>query len=127
MDTKVVSPLNGVIQGYHGLAVVDDCAQIVVHAEARASGYEARLLAAKEPRKHKRFSLRDFFCDESKELCICPAGHRLYRRGTNMLFNGYRVTLFKAPVTACRDCPESSVPTSSRAHSSETDLRRQRS
>jgi hypothetical protein len=61
--------------------------------------------AAKVPTKRKHFSLQDFFYDEAKELCICPAGHRLYRSGTNMLFNGYRVTLFKAPVTACRGCP----------------------
>jgi transposase len=187
-ESAKMASSRGVIQGYNGLAVVDDRAQIVVHAEAQGSGYEAHLLAplieatrdtfselkighdvfvtakvtadsgfhsravveaieqsgvdvyiadrdyrqrdpafataprhkertrkerelkrrrqeAKEPRKRKRFSLRDFFYDESKELCICPAGHRLYRSGTNMLFNGYRVTLFKAPVTACRDCP----------------------
>jgi hypothetical protein len=35
----------GVIQGYNGLAVVDDHSQIVVHAEAHGSGYEAHLLA----------------------------------------------------------------------------------
>lgn len=36
----------GVIQGYNGFAVVDDHAQIVVHAEAHGSGYEGHLLAA---------------------------------------------------------------------------------
>jgi hypothetical protein len=36
---------HGVIQGYNGLAVVDSHAQIVVHAEAHGSGYEAHLLA----------------------------------------------------------------------------------
>jgi hypothetical protein len=35
---------------------------------------------------------------------ICPAGHKLYCSGKNMLFNGYRVASFKAPKTACRGC-----------------------
>ena len=34
-----------VIQGYNGLAVVDERTQIVVHAEAHGSGYEAHQLA----------------------------------------------------------------------------------
>ena len=29
----------------------------------------------------------------------------MYRSGNNMLFNGYRVASFKAPITACRECP----------------------
>lgn len=34
----------GVLQGYNGLAVVDERAQVVVHAEAQGSGYEGHLL-----------------------------------------------------------------------------------
>jgi hypothetical protein len=187
-ESAKMASSRGVIQGYNGLAVVDDRAQIVVHAEARGSGYEAHLLvplleatretfglldpgkdvfakakvtadsgfhsravvAAVErtgadvyiadrnyrrrdpafaeagrhkerekkerelerrkqreaqPAKKKLFSLRDFFYDEGKALCICPAGHKLYHSGKHMLFNGYRVAYFKAPITACRDCP----------------------
>ena len=187
-ESAKMTSSRGVIQGYNGMAVVDDRTQIVVHAEARGSGYEAHLLVplleatretfgrldpgrdvfAKtkvtadsgfhsravvaavertgadvyiadrayrrrdpafagagrhkarerkerelerrklreaEPEKKKLFSLRDFFYDESKEICICPAGQKLYRSGKNMLFNGYRVALFKAPITACRGCP----------------------
>jgi hypothetical protein len=33
-----------VLQGYNGLAVVDDRAQIVVHAEAHGSGDQRQLL-----------------------------------------------------------------------------------
>jgi hypothetical protein len=29
----------------------------------------------------------------------------MYRSGSNLLFNGYRVANFKAPITACRGCP----------------------
>ncbi len=188
-ESAKMSSSRGVFQGYNGLAVVDDRAQIVVHAEARGSGYEAHLLVplleatrttfglmepgkdvlarAKvtadsgfhsravvsaveftgadvyiadrdyrrrdpafagagrhkererkerelerrrqreaQPAKTKLFSLRDFFYDEKKALCICPAGHKLYPSGRNMLFNGYRVAHFKAPITACRPCPQ---------------------
>lgn len=44
-DSAKMTSSRGVIQGYNGLAVVDDRAQIVVHAEAHGSGYEAHLLA----------------------------------------------------------------------------------
>ena len=37
--------------------------------------------------------------------CVCPAGNKLYQAGKDMLFNGYRVARFKAPITACRNCP----------------------
>jgi transposase len=187
-ESAKMTSSRGVIQGYNGLAVVDDLAQIVVHAEAQGSGYEAHLLVpllettrktfsllepgtdvlgnakvtadsgfhsravlaavegtgadayiadrdyrrrdpafaaagrhkdrdrkerARErrkqrdahPKKKQLFSLRDFFYDEGKALCICPAGHKLYQSGKNMLFNGYRVAHFKAPMRACSGCP----------------------
>jgi hypothetical protein len=187
-ESAKMSSSRGVIQGYNGLAVVDERAQIVVHAEAQGSGYEGHLLVPllestrktfgvlepgkdvftqvkvtadsgfhsravvaaveqtgadvyiadrayrrrdpafadatrhkerdrkeraldrrkqreREPQKTKLFSLRDFFYDEGKALCICPAGHKLYHNGRNMLFNGYRVAYFKAPITARRNCP----------------------
>ncbi|MDX2050748.1 MAG: IS1182 family transposase [Polyangiaceae bacterium] len=187
-DSAKMSSSRGVLQGYNGLAVVDDHAQIVVHAEAHGSGYEGHLLAPlieatrqtffvidaskdifkrvkvtadsgfhskavlsaveatgadayiadreyrrrdpafagaarhkerdkKEralqrrkdkvalPAKKRLFSLQDFHYDQDKALCICPAGHKLYQSGNHMLFNGYRVAHFKAPITACRGCP----------------------
>jgi len=177
----------GVLQGYNGLAVVDDLAQIVVHAEAHGSGYEGHLLAPlleatrktferlepgedilakvqvtadsgfhsravvaavealganafiadrdlrrrdpafanagrhkersqkererkrrqeaeQKPDESKRFTLSDFIYDENKQQCICPAGHRMYLTGKDMLFNGYRVCRFKAPLGACGGC-----------------------
>jgi transposase len=100
-ESAKMSSSRGVLQGYNGLAVVDDRSQIVVHAEAHGSGYEGHLLA---PIKRRLFTLNDFHYDESKALCICPAGHKLYQSGKDMLFNGYRVDHFKAPITACRDC-----------------------
>ena len=187
-ESAKMTSSRGVLQGYNGLAVVDDRAQIVVHAEAQGSGYEAHLLASllestretfgllepgkdvfakvkvtadsgfhsravvaaveqtgadvyiadrdyrrrdpafvdaghhkerdrkkrelerrkereKLPQTKRLFGLQDFFYDERKALCICPAGHRLYQSGKHMRFNGYRVAHFKAPITACRSCP----------------------
>jgi transposase len=187
-ESAKMTSSHGVVQGYNGLAVVDDHAQVVVHAEAHGSGYEAHLLAPlieatresfaelelskdvfkktkvtadsgfhskavmaaveatgadayiadrdyrrREPAfagaaRHKErnkkeqalkrrkeratrvntkprlFTVADFLYDEENERCTCPAGHKLYRSGTNMLFNGYRATNFKAPITACRGC-----------------------
>jgi len=54
--------------------------------------------------KPKRFTVQDFLYNELNARCICPAGHKLYCSGKNMLFNGYRVASFKAPKTACRGC-----------------------
>lgn len=188
-DSAKMASSRGVLQGYNGLAVVDDLAQIVVHAEAHGSGYEGHLLAPllenarntffsvspnsdlfhkakvtadsgfhskvvltavektgvdayiadrayrrRDPAfagatRHKErnrkeqalkrrrqrevrpdtprklFTLQDFVYDERNATCFCPAGHKLYKSGTDMLFNGYRVNHFKAPITACRGCP----------------------
>jgi hypothetical protein len=187
-ESAKMTSSRGVIQGYNGLAVVDDRAQIVVHAEAHGSGYEAHLLApiieatrqnfselelakdvfadvkltadsgfhsnvvvaeveatgadayiadrdyrkrepafagaerhkerdkkeralqrkrereTRESTKPKLFTVQDFLYDERNARCTCPAGHKLYCSGRNMLFNGYRVASFKAPKTACRNC-----------------------
>ncbi len=60
---------------------------------------------AQAPQGKRLFTVQDFSYDEEKEQCMCPAGHKLYQSGKNMLFNGYRVAHFKAPITACRRCP----------------------
>jgi transposase len=188
-ESAKMASSRGVIQGYNGLAVVDERAQIVVHAESHGSGYEAHLLAplleatretfaelelssdvlsevkvtadsgfhsrvvvaevertgadayiadrdhrrrdpafaqagrhkerdrkerarerrqqreAESEQKRKLFTVQDFVYDEQRSRCICPAGHELYQSGKHMLFNGYRVAHFKAPITACRTCP----------------------
>ena len=187
-DSAKMKSSRGIIQGYNGLAVVDDRAQIVVHAQAHGSGYEGHLLAPvleqtregfrvleggdilkqvkvtadsgfhskvvvaqveaigadayiadreyrrREPayagaERHKerhnkerqlrrrkqraaaplvekkQFTLEDFSYNAERVECVCPAGAKLYKAGNDMLFNGYRVARFKAPITACRGCP----------------------
>jgi hypothetical protein len=186
-ESAKMTSSHGVIQGYNSLAVVDGQSQIVVHAEAHGSGYEAHLLAplieatrkgfaeleldediftrakvtadsgfhsnvvvtvevtgadayiadrdyrkrepefagasrykardkkerglrrkrereARENDESKLFTFKDFLYGEANARCICPAGHQLYNSGRNLLFNGYRVDIFKAPKTACRGC-----------------------
>jgi hypothetical protein len=187
-ESAKMTSSRGVLQGYNGLAVVDDRAQVIVHAEAHGSGYEGHLLAPllegtreafraldggkdilarvkitadsgfhskaviaaveaigadayvadrdyrkrepafadavrhKERRRKERalerrrerearlektdglFTLKDFQYDAANATCVCPAGHKLYRSGQDMLRSGYRVAHFKAPLTACRGC-----------------------
>ena len=45
-----------------------------------------------------------FVYDDSKQTCICPAGHRLYRSGVDIVTSGYRGAHFKAPKSACGPC-----------------------
>ncbi len=47
----------------------------------------------------------DFSYDLDRMECVCPAGNELYQAGKDMPFNGYRAARFKAPITACRNCP----------------------
>lgn len=187
-ESAKMTSSRGVLQGYNGLAVVDDRAQVIVHAQAHGSGYEGHLLAPlldgtreafhaldggkdilarvkitadsgfhskavlaavekigadayvadrdyrkrepafadavrhKERRRKERalkrrrerearaektnrlFTLKDFQYDAESATCVCPAGHKLYRSGQDMLRSGYRVAHFKAPITACRGC-----------------------
>ena len=58
-----------------------------------------------QPEKRVLFTRKDFQYDEERSVCICPAGHKMYSSGRNMLFNGYRASHFRAPLTACRGCP----------------------
>jgi transposase len=181
-DSAKMTTSHGVVQGFNGLAVVDDRHQIVVHAEAHGSGQEAHLLGAMIKRvrenfqtiktesdvfeqakltadsgfhnrksidtlqasgvdayiadpqyrrrdaacataerhkerhraeewrtsgyeERKRFRTKDFLYDEKAQTCLCPAGHKLYRSGREMVIDGFRVARFKAPKSACRPCP----------------------
>jgi transposase len=54
--------------------------------------------------EHKWFTPADFVYDESKQTCLCPAGHKLYRSGVDIITGGYRGAHFKAPKRACGPC-----------------------
>lgn len=51
------------------------------------------------------FTNKDFHYDPERRLCICPAGKKLYRTGSNVVIRGYRAVKFRAPKNACRACP----------------------
>ncbi len=75
----------------------------ILHVERRL--HRSKLRQAAPPAEKKQFTAEDFSYDLDRMACVCPAGHKLYQAGKDMLFNGYRVARFKAPITACRRCP----------------------
>lgn len=175
-----MSTSHGVIQGYNGLAVVDEKHQIIVNAEAHGEGQEAHLLqpmlestheafkAAKispdifkqakviadagyhsgasvaytqqngidaylADRSHRqrdpafadygrhkirfrkdkrryygidsqRFTAKDFIYEAKDRSCRCPAGHRLYRNGSNIKIHGFLAVKFRGAKSVCGPC-----------------------
>lgn len=163
----------GVVQGYTGVAAVDQKHQVIVAAQAHGSGSEQELLAPitealedvrapdtvlsadsgyysksnlkdleargidafipdngyrkrdrryegqdrhkakpealwdKTPKQHKpkHFRPEDFRVAEDLSHCICPAGKRLYRSGTNCNIGGHRAIKFKGRQRDCEKCP----------------------
>jgi hypothetical protein len=163
----------GVVQGYTGVAAVDEKHQVIVEAQAHGSGSEQELLApvsqalegvraadtvlcadsgyhsednlkaleargiqafipdngyrkrdpryqdqeehkakpdalwdkSKKPVKPKRFRPGDFQVAEDLSHCICPAGKRLYRNGTNCNIGGRRAIKFTGTQRDCHKCP----------------------
>lgn len=170
----------GVIQGYNGVAMVDDRHQVIVHAEAFGMAQEhdllkpmvegardnfkeidseedifesAKLVAdsgyhteanvkmlmeegidgyvadtqfrKRDPRfaeadKYKErfnkeraeyygtttgmYRVKDFTMSEDRTHCICPAGKRMYRSGSNVMIRGKRAFKFRGNKTDCRAC-----------------------
>ena len=164
----------GVVQGYTGVAAVDEKHQIVVAAQAHGSGSEQELLepmvqalenlraadtvvctdsgyhseanlqrleargiqafipdhgyrkrdaryagqeahqakpdalwdkSEKAPTKPALFKPGDFTVSPDRSHCICPAGKRLYRSGSNCNIGGRRAIKFKGTQRDCQNCP----------------------
>lgn len=51
------------------------------------------------------FAASDFRIADDHTHAICPAGKTLYRNGKDCTIRGYRAIKFRAPVSACADCP----------------------
>jgi len=180
-DSAKMATSHGVIQGYNGVAVVDERHQIVVHAEAMGEGQENHLLepmvdatrrtfeaigeledvfakatlsadsgyhskqsmayvaetgldayvadramrrrdpafadAGRYKERHRKetrrrsghdarrlFTPADFIYDETRQTCVCPAGHKLYRSGVELETDGLLSARFKGPKRACGPC-----------------------
>lgn len=50
------------------------------------------------------FTAKDFTFPEDLSYCICPAGKRLYRSGSNVEVKNHLATKFKGPQSACVPC-----------------------
>jgi hypothetical protein len=54
--------------------------------------------------RKKLFAARDFIFDKHLRYCLCPAGKRLYRSGSNVVVKNFRAFKFKGPKSACLPC-----------------------
>ena len=107
---------HGVIQGYTGVAAVDNRHQVVIHAEAFGQGQEhgrsrdPRFKDHKAPksrnrRKEKqRFTQAEFSVDRQRETCRCPAGHAMWLKARNARIGRYRFMQFQAYEKDCAAC-----------------------
>ncbi len=59
---------------------------------------------AKRTGRSRLFSAADFVFPEDLSHCICPAGQRLYRSGSQMKIGKFLATKFKGPKSACCPC-----------------------
>jgi transposase len=165
----------GVVQGYTGVAAVDERHQIIVDAQAHGTGSEQELLlpvaeaiqplakehtvvcadsgyhseenlkqledkaieafipdtlyrqrdpryegqeqhsakpdalwdkSEKPPAKPKLFQHCEFQVAPDLSHCLCPAGKRLYRSGTNCNIGGRQAIKFKGTQRDCENCPK---------------------
>ena len=71
---------------------------------ADASRYKERHREARRKNGPVLFTNHDFHYDPERQLCICPAGKKLYRNGSHVVINGYQAVKFCAPKSACRPC-----------------------
>lgn len=60
---------------------------------------------SRTPAKHSVFGADDFAVAEDQSHAICPAGKKLHRNGGDCTIGGYAAIKFRAPASACRDCP----------------------
>lgn len=58
-----------------------------------------------KPKPRAVFGTDDFVIAEDQSHAICPAGKRLYRSGAHCHVGDYTAIKFRAPITACKDCP----------------------
>src|SRR3989338_4926139 len=50
------------------------------------------------------YRVKDFTMSEDRTHCICPAGKRMYRTGSNVMIRGKRAFKFRGNKTDCRAC-----------------------
>lgn len=93
------------VQGYDGVAVVDDKHQIVVAAEAFGDAQEHPLLRHKPKRESRQLRPKDFYYDAESNVCICPVGEFLYPHGNHCNIGGREAVKFTGAQRVCGPCP----------------------
>jgi len=58
-----------------------------------------------KPRRDLKFQAKDFQLAPDRSHAICPAGKRLYKSGRHRDLQGLQTINFRAPLSACRECP----------------------
>jgi hypothetical protein len=58
-----------------------------------------------KPKRDLKFRPKDFTLAEDHSHAICPAGKRLYKCGHHRDLQGLQTIKFRAPMSACRECP----------------------
>lgn len=58
-----------------------------------------------KPKTHGVFGAGDFVVAADQSHATCPAGQNLHRNGGDCKIGGYAAVTFRAPESACRDCP----------------------
>jgi transposase len=126
----VVSNLQRLIQsdtlitadaGYHSEANLKALAEQQINALIPDNGMRQRDERFREQAKHKQkadplwnkaskeskvvlYQPQDFHYDPIHQTCHCPAGKKLYRNGSNCIFNGYAAIKFRGSKMNCVPC-----------------------
>jgi hypothetical protein len=102
-DSAKLATGKRVIQGYTGVAVVDEKAQVVLEAQAHGTGSEqAKHKAKADPLydqcartvRVRLYRPEDFKLAADHSHCICPAGKRLYSNGKQCTIGGFAAMKF---------------------------------
>jgi hypothetical protein len=96
----------GVVQGYTGVATVDEKAQIIVDAQAIHKAKPDPLWdkTKKGAKPTRCFTPDDFQLADDQTHCLCPAGKRLYSNGSNCTLGGNKALKFSGAQQDCVPC-----------------------
>lgn len=111
--------------GYHSEANLKQLAEQRIDALIPDNGMRQRDARFADQSKHKAkpdplwdktraeqkaslYQPSDFHYDPIKQTCLCPAGKKLYRNGSNCVFNGYAAIKFRGSNASCLPCTQRS-------------------
>jgi transposase len=120
---KVLAPdsLISADAGYHSEANLKQLADLNISALIADNGMRKRDERFATQARHKTlpdplydkspttqstrlYQPKDFDYDPVRQTCVCPAGKKLYRNGSDCVFNGYAAVKFRGTVRDCMPC-----------------------